>query len=48
MGTFQVNYNAGGVIDEVKKLKLVENVDQVASVEEVTNVQQVGDGLRSW
>lgn len=43
MGTFQVNYNAGGVIDEVKKLKLVENVDQVASVEEVTNVQQVGD-----
>lgn len=52
MGTFQVNYNAGGVIDEVKKLKLVENVDQVAAVEEVNrvnivegvnNVQQVGD-----
>lgn len=55
MGTFQVNYNAGGVIDEVKKLKLIEEIDNLGTVQEVVkvnlvegvdnvdNVNQVGD-----
>jgi hypothetical protein len=42
-GTFQVNYNAGGVVDEVKKIKLVEDVDKVDVVVNVENVDTVGE-----
>lgn len=40
-GSFQVNYNAGGVIDEVKKVKLVEGVDQVGNLANVEVVEDV-------
>lgn len=41
MGTFQVNYNAGGIVDEVKKTKLVEQVDNTSNVEVVEEVKNL-------
>jgi hypothetical protein len=43
-GNFNVNYNAGGVVDEVKKVKIineVELIDDVANVEVVEDVKLV-------
>lgn len=43
-GNFNVNYNAGGVVDEVKKIKLIkdlENVDNIVNVEVVEDVKLV-------
>lgn len=43
-GNFGVNYNAGGVVDEVKKVKVikdVENVDNIVNVEVVEDVKLV-------
>lgn len=49
MGTFQVNYNAGGTVDEVKKIKLLEQLDNISNIEVVEevknlkNVEEVGN-----
>lgn len=41
MGSFQVNYNAGGVVDEVKNLKTVEFVDGIGNLDTVNKVDVV-------
>lgn len=38
-GSFQVNYNAGGVVDEVKNLKQVDNIN---NLDNVANIEVVG------
>lgn len=43
MGTFQVNYNAGGTVDEVKKIKVLEQTDNVSNVEVVEEVKNLKD-----
>lgn len=40
-GSFGVNYNAGGVVDLVKKVNLLEEVDQVNNIVNVEVVQDV-------
>lgn len=41
MGSFQVVYNAGGTLDEVKKLKLIELLEQIDNIGNLENVQSV-------
>lgn len=42
MGTFNVNYNAGGVIDEVKKIRRLDSIDSIENIKTLDTVKEVG------
>lgn len=41
MGNFNVNYNAGGVVDKVKNLKQLEQVDDIANIQTLQYVDDI-------
>lgn len=45
MGSFQVNYNAGGTLDEVKKIKLLEEISQLDNISNLEKVELINEVL---
>lgn len=41
MGNFNVNYNAGGTVDKVKRIANLEEVDNVSNIENVNTIEEI-------